>query len=88
MKPLLKNKTLLIVGAPGTGKGSYSKLLSKRFGFPVYSTGDHLRSLIKEPAEVNNKRLIDGPLLQCNKIFMTQIYNAVSEVLGFSKGRH
>lgn len=59
MKPLLKNKTLLIVGAPGTGKGSYSKLLSKRFGFPVYSTGDHLRSLIKEPAEVNNKRLID-----------------------------
>lgn len=59
MKPLLKNKTLLIVGAPGTGKGSYSKMLSKRFGFPVYSTGDHLRSLIKAPEQVSNKILIE-----------------------------
>lgn len=58
MKPLLKNKTILMMGAPGTGKGSYSKLISKRFGIPVYSSGDHLRDLIKAPQEKDNQELI------------------------------
>ena len=58
MKPLLKNKTILMMGAPGTGKGSYSKLISKRFGIPVYSSGDHLRDLIRTPDEKDNKELI------------------------------
>ena len=57
MKAILKNKTILMMGAPGTGKGSYSKLLSKRFGIPVYSSGDHLRDIIKNPS--NNKELIN-----------------------------
>ena len=59
MKSILKNKTILMMGAPGTGKGSYSKLLSKRFGIPVYSSGEHLRDIIKQPKEIYNKQLID-----------------------------
>lgn len=59
MKPLLKNKTILMMGAPGTGKGSYSKKISKRFGIPVYSTGDHLRDIINNPNLNYNKLLIE-----------------------------
>lgn len=44
---VLKNKTILIMGAPGTGKGSYSKMLSKKYMIPVYSTGDHLRMIVE-----------------------------------------
>lgn len=59
MKPLLKNRTILMMGAPGTGKGSYSKKISKRFGIPVYSSGDHLRKIISEPETQDNRELIE-----------------------------
>ena len=52
---VLKNKTILIMGAPGTGKGSYSKLLSKKYMIPVYSSGDHLRLIIKNKDNDSSK---------------------------------
>ena len=39
-------------GAPGVGKGTYSKLIQKDFDFPTFSMGDYFRNLINDH---NNK---------------------------------
>jgi adenylate kinase len=38
-------KTILFVGPTGSGKGAQSELLSKKTGFPVFSTGDRYREI-------------------------------------------
>ncbi len=39
------NTAILMIGAPGVGKGTYSRLLSRDLGIPELSTGDELRRL-------------------------------------------
>jgi len=46
---------LLIMGAPGTGKGTMSKLIVDEFGVKHVSTGDMLRSAVSEGTEVGLK---------------------------------
>ena len=46
---------LLIMGAPGTGKGTMSKLIVETFGVKHVSTGDMLRAAVSEGTEVGLK---------------------------------
>jgi adenylate kinase len=46
---------LILLGAPGSGKGTQAALISKRFNLPVISTGDILRSAIKEQTDIGLK---------------------------------
>lgn len=39
---------LILIGAPGSGKGTQAQLLTKRFDIPQISTGDIFRKNIKE----------------------------------------
>jgi adenylate kinase len=45
---------ILMTGAPGVGKGTFSKMLSKDFKIPEFSTGDELRKIINSN-ETNNQ---------------------------------
>jgi adenylate kinase len=45
-------------GSPGSGKGTQSALLSKRYGIPVVSTGDILRSEVKSGSSLG--KMVDG----------------------------
>lgn len=54
-------KNIIIFGAPGSGKGTQSDLLVKKYGFRHISTGDVLRAEIKNGTELGQtaKSFID-----------------------------
>ncbi len=40
---------IILLGAPGVGKGTYGKRLSSDTELPIFSTGDYMRKLISRP---------------------------------------
>ncbi len=67
----LTMKNIVIFGAPGSGKGTQSDLLIKKYGFGHISTGDVLRAEIKNGTElgktakgyIDNGQLIPDELM-------------------------
>ena len=52
---------IVIFGAPGSGKGTQSKMIVERYGFDYISTGDMLRQAISQDSELGRtaKEYID-----------------------------
>jgi len=46
---------LLLIGAPGAGKGTQAELLAKRFGITHISSGDLLRQHVKDQTSLGQK---------------------------------
>jgi adenylate kinase len=46
---------LILLGPPGSGKGTQGKRLEEDFRLPYYATGDILRAAVKEGTEVGRK---------------------------------
>lgn len=46
---------LILLGAPGAGKGTQGAILSERLGIPIVSTGNILRNAVKEGTPVGLK---------------------------------
>ncbi len=46
---------LLLIGAPGAGKGTQAKLLAERFGIAHISSGDLLRQHVREQTSLGRK---------------------------------
>jgi adenylate kinase len=51
----LVSKIVVLMGAPGAGKGTQASLLSQRFGWPKISTGDILRDLANADSDLGHK---------------------------------
>ena len=78
-----KQFIILMLGAPGVGKGTYSKLLSKDINIPELSTGDLLRKIIAQKENQSNpifnkiaETLSKGKLVEDDYMF-----NMVKETL-------
>lgn len=58
-------KNIIMLGAPGAGKGTQSALIAEEYGIPQISTGDILRRNIKEGTELGKlaKSYIDAGAL-------------------------
>lgn len=64
-------KNIIIFGAPGSGKGTYSDMIVEKYGMGHISTGDVLRAQIKAETElgklaqgyINNGQLIPDDLM-------------------------
>ena len=55
------SKVIIMLGAPGSGKGTQSKKISEHFNIPHISTGDMLREEIKQQTELGQqiKKIVD-----------------------------
>ncbi len=53
---------IVLLGAPGSGKGTQAGLITKKYGVPHISTGDIFRENIREktPLGIKVKEIIDG----------------------------
>lgn len=53
---------IIMLGAPGAGKGTYSEMLTEKLGIPHISTGDMFRAITKEKSDLGKKvkELIDA----------------------------
>lgn len=76
---------MLIVGCPGSGKGTQSSRLLKQFSFTVISAGDVLRSHIQRGTEIGKRadKVIKAGGLMPDEIMMDLIGSEV-EALGDS----
>jgi adenylate kinase len=71
---------LILFGAPGVGKGTQAKLISKKFHIPQISTGDMLRDAVKEKTELGKKasELMNEGKLVPDEIMLALIRERIS----------
>lgn len=50
-------KVIIIMGPPGSGKGTQAKLISEKLGFVHFDTGQHFESILYNPEFKNNKEI-------------------------------
>jgi adenylate kinase len=72
-------KNVMILGAPGSGKGTQGKLLAEYLGIPQVSTGDLLRAAVKQGTAlgVKAKGFMDQGLLVPDEV----IFGLIQEIL-------
>ena len=72
---------LILLGAPGAGKGTQAAVICKRFGIPQISTGDMLRSAVKAgtPLGLEAKKVMDSGSLVGDDIIIGLVKERIRE---------
>ncbi len=72
---------LLLLGAPGAGKGTQGALLAERYGIPKISTGDLLREAVREgtPLGQKAKSYMDAGELVPDEVMLGLIQEVLTE---------
>ena len=72
---------LILLGAPGAGKGTQATLIKEKYGIPQISTGDMLRAAIKanSPLGVAAKKIMDAGGLVSDDIIINLVKERIKE---------
>ncbi|WP_199608942.1 adenylate kinase [Flocculibacter collagenilyticus] len=72
---------IILLGAPGAGKGTQAQFLMQKFGIPQISTGDMLRAAIKEgtPLGLEAKKVMDAGQLVSDDIIIGLVKERVKK---------
>lgn len=63
---------VILLGAPGSGKGTQAQAITEKYGIPQISTGDMLRAAVREgtPLGLEAKKVMDAGLLVSDDIIL------------------
>lgn len=72
---------IILLGPPGAGKGTQAQLMSKEFDIPQISTGDMLRSAIKNGTELGKiaKDVMDKGQLVSDELIINLVKDRLNE---------
>ena len=72
---------LILLGAPGAGKGTQATVICKRYGIPQISTGDMLRAAVKAgtPLGLEAKKVMDSGALVGDDIILGLVKERIKE---------
>ena len=72
---------LILLGAPGAGKGTQAEILCRKLGIPSISTGNILRAAIKDgtPTGVQAKKYIDAGQLVPDEVIIGIVNERLSQ---------
>ena len=72
---------IVLIGPPGAGKGTQSKLLSERFSIPQISTGDILRANVREktPMGLRAKDYMERGVLVPDELVVEMVVDRLSQ---------
>ena len=72
---------IILLGAPGAGKGTQAQFLTKTYGIPQISTGDMLRAAIKAGTEMGKmaKEAMDSGKLVTDEIIIGLVKDRIAE---------
>ena len=72
---------VILLGAPGAGKGTQAQFIMEEYGIPQISTGDMLRAAIKNGTELGNKvkAVMDSGVLVSDEIIIALVKERIAE---------
>jgi adenylate kinase len=72
---------LILLGAPGAGKGTQATFICQKFGIPQISTGDMLRAAVKAgtPLGIAAKKVMDSGALVSDEIIIGLVKERITQ---------
>src|ERR1700710_928826 len=72
---------VILLGAPGAGKGTQAQLIMQKFGIPQISTGDMLRAAVKAgtPLGLQAKAVMDAGALVSDDLIINLVKERITQ---------
>ena len=72
---------IILLGSPGSGKGTQAQFITKKYGIPQISTGDMLRAAVRKgtPLGVEAKHVMDAGGLISDDIILGLIKERIAQ---------